>query len=113
MISYILAFAVITSILSAASAKQYDSSFEEDSEYNGEIIEIMKKIETENIKSKILKQLGRDTPPTFTKSVAPLSNNVIQMLIGSNNEEQTEEEEEKLDEMFFFPVNSKFKTFFI
>ena len=110
MISYLFVFAILTTVLNSASANYLDSSSEEESEYNGEVVGIMTKIEKENIKSKILKQLGRNNPPAFTKPLTRLSNDVIQKLIGSKEEEPPEEEQDNLAEMFFFPVNSKYKN---
>lgn len=107
MASYLLVFTILTAVLNASS-KHFDSSSGEDAEYSQSNVELMMKIEKENIRSKILKQFGRDEPPTFTKSLTRLSDDAIQMLIGRKKEEPAEEAQNDSDEMFFFPVNSKY-----
>lgn len=110
MTSYLFVFAIITTVLNASS-KHIDSSAEEDSEYSQNNVELMMKIEKENIRSKILKHFGRDEPPTFTKSLTRLSDDAIQMLIGIKEEEPHEEAQNNSDERFFFPINSKYTIF--
>lgn len=107
MTNYLFAFTIITAVLHTSS-KHVDTLSAEDAEYSQNNVELMMKIEKENIRSKILRHFGRDEPPAFTKSLTRLSDDAIQMLIGRKKEEPTEEVQNDSDEMFFFPVNSKY-----
>lgn len=102
-------FTLILALVLIVSANGINWLFAEESKKYLRL-DMLIKLETERMRSKILEELGMTEPPVFPYFSSPLSSDALEVLV--EQEESSSKQEDNLAGLLLFPSNRKYNFLF-